>query len=422
MAAVFIDDTISTEQENRMYNSFGPRHPRVSADLTELQSVPFARPAIDQEEIDSVVAVLRSGWLTSGPKTEEFERAFKDFIGIEHAIAVNSATAGLHLALEAAGVQRGHKVITSAYTFTASAEVARYLDAEIELIDIDERTLNLNPDHLEAALVRSSGVRAIIPVHVAGQACRMDEICRLAEKHRVRLIDDAAHALPTTYKGRLIGTFGDSTVFSFYATKPITTGEGGMIVTHDAEFAARMRVMRLHGIDRDASQRSQSAEASWYYEVIAPGFKYNITDLASAIGVEQLKKAHNLQRRRAEIARAYSAAFVDLPLQIPFVEIPTDTHAWHLYVIQLALERIKITRDHFIHILRQCGIGTSVHFIPLHLHPYWRDRYGWVPESFRAANAVYQRAVSLPIYSSMSESDVTRVIDVTRSVLLKNLR
>ena len=377
--------------------------------------LPFSPPLIGEEEIAEVVDTLRSGWLTTGPKTARFEREFAQYVGAPQALAVNSATAGLHLALEAIGVGPGDHVITPVYTFTACAEVIRYLGADPVFVDIDRATFNIDPQGIERAL--TSRTRAILPVHLGGQACDMEPIVALARENGVKIIEDAAHALPTVYKARMVGTIGDATVFSFYVTKTLATGEGGMVTTASDEMAKRMKVMRLHGIDRDVWDRYTADKPNWYYEVVAPGFKYNMSDLMAAIGIHQLKNIDRFQKRREEIARRYTEAFSGLPLRTPHVARPEDTHSWHLYVIQLELEKIKLTRNQFIERMADAGIGTSVHFIPLHLHPYWRDRYSLKPEDFPVALDCYQRAVSLPIYPKMTDDDVERVITAVRQIL-----
>jgi dTDP-4-amino-4,6-dideoxygalactose transaminase len=378
--------------------------------------LPFALPEIGEEEIAEVVATLRSGWLTTGPRAARFESDFAEFLGGGvQALAINSATAGLHLALEAVGVSPGDEVITTTYTFTATAEVIRYLGAHPVLVDIDPQTLNLDPAQLERAITPRT--KAIIPVHFGGLACAMDEILALGRRHNLRVIEDAAHALPTRYRGQLIGTLAsDATVYSFYATKTITTGEGGMIVTRDAALAQRCRTMRLHGISRDVFDRYTSAKPAWHYEVVAPGFKYNLPDLAAAVGLQQLKKAWRFQARRQEMAERYHAAFAGLPVQLPPVASGDDLHAWHLYVIRLR-DDAPLSRDEFIRQMAARGIGCSVHFIPLHLHPYWRDTYGLTPAMFPAAQTIFERAVSLPLYTRMSEADQTRVIETVTELL-----
>ncbi len=378
--------------------------------------LPFALPDIGEEEIAEVVACLRSGWLTTGPQTRRFEREFSSFIGNDvEALAVNSATSGLHLALEAVGVRAGDEVITTPYTFTATAEVIHYLGADPVFVDIDTDTLNLDPTRIEAAI--TSRTRAIVPVHFAGLACDMTGILGIARKHGLKVVEDAAHALPATANGRLIGSLeSDATVFSFYATKTLATGEGGMVVTRDPEVASRCRLMRLHGIDRDAFDRYTSREPSWHYQVVAPGFKYNMTDLAASLGIHQLAKAMRLRAKREEMANRYDRALVDLPLRLPSKPHPGEIHAWHLYVVRLN-ESPPCARDHVIEELAERGIGTSVHFIPLHLHPYWRDKYRLSPTDFPRALQAYRSAVSLPLYTRMTEDDQGRVIDAMTEVL-----
>jgi dTDP-4-amino-4,6-dideoxygalactose transaminase len=378
--------------------------------------LPFALPDIDENEIEEVVDSLRSGWITTGPKTKRFETDFIEFLGggIE-AIAVNSATAGLHLALEAIGIGPGDQVITTPYTFTATAEVIRYLGADPVLVDIDPSTFNLDPQKIEVAI--NERTKAIIPVHFAGLSCDMGAILDIANKYKLMVVEDAAHAIPTTSNGKMIGTLeSTATVYSFYATKTLSTGEGGMLVTRDPEIAARCRVMRLHGINRDAFDRYTSKIPSWYYEVVAPGFKYNMTDIAASIGIHQLKKVFSFQKKRAEIAKQYTQAFADLPVALPPHPPRGEMHAWHLYILRL-LKNAPVQRDHFIEMMAEEGIGCSVHFIPLHMHPYWRNRYNYQPDDFPCALETYQYAVSLPIYTRMTDLDVKRVIGVIRSIL-----
>lgn len=378
--------------------------------------LPFALPDIGEEEIAEVVDALRSGWITTGPKTKQFEQNFVSlFEAGAESIAVNSATAGLHIALEAVGIGVGDEVITTPYTFTATAEVVRYLGAHPVFVDIDLDTLNIDPAKIEAAITIKT--KAIIPVHFAGLACEMSEILRIARKHNLKIIEDAAHALPTKYSGKLIGDLeSDAAVFSFYATKTITTGEGGMVVTRNPEIAARCRMMRLHGISRDAFDRYTSTKPAWHYEVIAPGFKYNMTDLASSMGIHQLKKVWPFQQRRQAMAERYDRELAGLPITFPPQGNQGDVHAWHLYVIQLQ-SSAGIQRDRFIEAMSQRGIGCSVHFIPLHLHPYWRDAYKLKPDDFPNALAVYQSAVSLPLYTKMTDDDQARVIAAIKEIL-----
>ena len=383
--------------------------------------IPFALPDIGEEEIQAVIETLRSGWITTGPRTKEFEREFASFVGGDiHALAVNSGTAGLHLALEAIGIGPGDEVITTTHTFTATAEVIRYLGAHPVFVDIDPQTLCIDPKEIEAAITRST--KAIIPVHFGGMCCDMDAIIAIARQRNLKVIEDAAHALPAAWKGRLVGSLDtDVTVFSFYATKTLATGEGGMIVTHDLEIAKRAAVMRLHGISRDAFDRYSSPKPAWRYEVVAPGFKYNLTDVASAIGIEQLKKTRNFHARRLALAARYDEALRDLPMILPPRTSDRSAHAWHLYVIQL-LDSAEISRDVFIDEMAAAGVGTSVHFIPLHFHPYWRDTYGLRPEQFPHASQAFKRIVSLPLYTRMADTDQDRVIRAIRLILDRSRR
>ena len=378
--------------------------------------LPFALPLIGDDEITEVVDTLKSGWLTTGPKTAAFEKQFEKFVIAENALAVNSATSGLHLALEAVGVGPGDAVLTTAYTFTATAEVIRYLGADPILVDIDPKTFNIDPVLIREEMSKHDNIKAIIPVHFAGQACEMDEILEIANEFNVKVVEDAAHALPTTYKGKVIGSISDITVYSFYVTKTIATGEGGMITSENKEYIDRMKTMRLHGINRDVFDRYTSNKPSWFYEVVEPGFKYNMTDVAASIGIHQLNKACTFQQKRASIAEKYNHAFAGLPLQTPYVKRPEDTHAWHLYVLQLDLESISVDRDKFIELMVEQNIGTSVHFIPLHLHPYWRDKYNYKAEDFPISLDVFNRAVSLPIYPKMTDEDVENVINAVKTV------
>lgn len=382
-----------------------------------LPFLPFALPEIGDDEIAEVVDTLRSGWVTTGPKAKRFEAAFAEFLNepqIE-CIAVNSATAGLHLALEAIGIGPGDEVISTTHTFTATAEVVRYLGADVRLVDIDPATLNIDLAQVEAAITPKT--RAIIPVHYAGLAVDMLALLDIARRHGLRVVEDAAHALPTTIEKELIGTLGsDATVFSFYANKTMTTGEGGMLVTRNAALAKRARVMRLHGMNRDAFDRFTAKVPSWYYEIVAPGYKYNLTDIAAALGLHQLKRLPAFQARREAIAARYQAAFADLPVILPPEAPEGDTHSWHLYVLRLA-DAAPIDRDAFIEGMFAAGIGCSVHYVPLHLHPYWRDRYGLTPEQFPHSQKAFETMVSLPLYTAMSDADVERVISAVRALL-----
>ena len=378
--------------------------------------LPFALPDIGEEEIAAVVECLRSGWVTTGPKTRQFEQEFAAYLGggVE-TISVNSATAGLHLALEALGIGPGDEVIVPTLTFTATAEVVRYLGATPVFVDANPETLSLDLCAVEAAI--GPHTRAILPVHYAGLACDMDGVLELAATYNLKVVEDAAHAFPTLYKGKLVGTLGsDITVFSFYANKTMTTGEGGMVVTRDPALAARIRVMRIHGISQDAFARYTSRTPAWFYEVVAAGFKYNLTDLASAMGIAQLRKIDAFLRRRVLLASRYNDALRDLPLRLPATAYGGSSHAWHLYVVRLR-DEAPMGRDELIRKLSERGIGTSVHFIPLHRQPIWRDSCRLRPDQFPVAEAAYRSMLSLPLYTKMSDADQQRTIDHLRELL-----
>jgi len=376
--------------------------------------LPFHLPDIDDAEIRSVEQILRSGWLTTGPKVREFEKSFADFVGARHAIAVNSCTAALHLALDAIGIKEGDEVIVPTLTFAATAEVVFYFRASPVLVDCCPKTLNIDPERIERAITPRT--RAIVPVHFAGQPCQMDAIRDIARRHKLAVIEDAAHSLPAYYGGEMVGTIGDITCFSFYATKTITTGEGGMITTNNDEYAERMRIMSLHGISKDAWKR-YTAEGSWRYDILFPGYKYNLTDIAAALGVEQLKKCFRFYETRKRMAQIFDEAFADMDaLTIPFVDEAVQ-HAWHLYVIQLNLDRLAITRDRFIEELKRANIGASVHFIPLHLHPFYRDTLRYDAREFPCATQIFDRIISLPLYTRMSSEDQQDVIHAVKETI-----
>ena len=378
--------------------------------------IPFAVPEISNEEINEVADTLRSGWITTGPKVKQFESDFQSFIGSGvEAIAVNSATAGLHLALEALGVGEGDEVIIPSLTFTATAEVARYLGADIRVVDIDSDNLNIDIEAIRGAITLKTKV--IMPVHYAGLSCNMDEILSLAKEFDLKVVEDAAHALPTTYRGDMIGSLeSDITVFSFYANKTMTTGEGGMVVTRNSDLAKRMKIMRLHGIDRDAFDRFQSKKPAWYYEVVAPGFKYNMTDIAAAMGIHQLKKLPDFLERRQYLAQRYFDALSDLPVILPSNDTDGGTHSWHLFVIRL-LSNSPVNRDELIQILSDQAIGSSVHYVPLHRQPYWRDKYKLAVDMFPVTDSAYQAMLSIPLYTAMTDEQQDRVIQALREAL-----
>lgn len=384
-------------------------------------SVPFHVPSIDEDDIAAVVSVLRSGWITTGERCLEFEREFARHLGgAASCLAVNSCTSALHLALEALGVRAGSYVITSPYTFTATAEVVRYLGAHPLFADIDPTTGNITAETVRAAAARlsssrRSGVVAVLPVHFAGLPCAMDELAALAQAEGWALVDDAAHALPAHRLGVPIGCWGDATAFSFYATKTLCTGEGGMLSSSRPEVLARARTMRLHGIDADAFDRYRTADA-WRYRVVDAGFKYNLTDVAAALGVSQLRRVHAMRDRRAAIAARYGEAFRQVPgLGLPVDAPPGDQHAWHLYALRV-LDGAEV-RDQLVRELAGRGVGSSVHFIPLHLQPYYQDAYALRPADLPGATALFAQEISLPIFPDMTPQQVNQVIEAVPRAL-----
>jgi dTDP-4-amino-4,6-dideoxygalactose transaminase len=394
------------DDQNPMLIQPGSHPEEIKDDRHELQ-VPFHRAHVGEEEAQAVSDVIRSGWLTMGPKTFEFEKEFAKYVGAQHAIAVSTGTAALHLALEAAGVRAGDEVLLPTTTFTATAEAVTYVGARPVLVDIDSVTMNLDSE--DAARRITPKTRAIIPVHLGGLPCDLDEIHELARMHRLRVIEDAAHALPSEYHGRRVGQISEFTCFSFYATKTLTTGEGGMITTDNLEAAERMRLMRLHGIERDAWKRYRG-DGSWFYEVLEAGFKYNLTDLQSAMGLVQLAKCDAMKQAREEIAKRYSDAFSSCEDLI----VPTVCHdrstSWHLYILRLRLDRLNIDRNGFIEALQRRGVTCSVHFIPLHLQPYYRRTFGFRPGDFPRSEMEYHSCLSLPIYPGMTGIEIKYVI------------
>jgi len=389
--------------------------------------LPFSLPTIGEEEIAEVVDSLRSGWITTGPKTKQFEEEFREYIGARHAIAVNSCTAGLHIALAALGIGPGDEVIVPTLTFCSTANVVVHLGARPVLVDVGE-DFNITPEAIERAI--TSRTRAIIPVHYGGQPCDLDAIYSLAARYNLAIVEDAAHAVGAAYRGHKIGS--DSlrlaasdlrvvTCFSFYATKNMTTGEGGMITTADDELAERMRLLSLHGMSRDAWKRYTST-GSWYYEVLLPGYKYNMTDIQAALGIHQLRKLDDFIAIRRRYARMYDEGFADMPeVERPIIH-SDRTHTYHLYVIRLNLERLTIDRAQFIEELKALNIGTSVHFIPVHLHPYYRNTFGYRPGDCPVAERLYERIISLPLFPRMTEDDVRDVIQAVKDVISRHRR
>lgn len=374
--------------------------------------IPFHRPSITEREVEAAVEVLRSGWLTTGPRAHALEAAISERIGVKHALAVNSATAALHLALEAWGIGPGDDVVVPTMTFTSCGEVCAYLGARVVLADVGPDGV-MGPDQLSAVV--TDATKAVMPVHYAGFGADVPALREVAPQ--VRFLEDAAHALPASVGGVPVGRLGDAAALSFYATKTMTTGgEGGMLLTDDDEVAARARVMRLHGISSDAWNR-YGAGGSWAYEVVEAGFKDNMTDLAAAIGLVQLERLDEMADARAAIAARYDAAFADSPL----LELPArrsgDQHSWHLYVVRLNLDELSMSRAGVVEALAAEGIGTSVHFIPLHLHRHYQDRYGYVRGDFPAAEALFERSISLPIWPDMTDAQVDRVAGTMLEIL-----
>ncbi|MBZ5513945.1 MAG: DegT/DnrJ/EryC1/StrS family aminotransferase [Acidobacteriia bacterium] len=378
--------------------------------------LPFHLPLIEEEDVQAVREVLRSGWLTTGPKVRQFEREFAGYVGASHAVAVSSCTAALHLALDAIGLEKGDEVLIPTLTFAATGEAVIYFGAKPVLVDSTPDTFNMDPDEVERSITPRT--KAIIPVHFAGQPCEMVRLLQIARDNGLKVIEDAAHALPARYRGRKVGTLGDITCFSFYATKTITTGEGGMAATENEEYANRMRMMSLHGISKDAWKR-YSAEGSWRYEILAPGYKYNLTDLQASLGLTQLAKCDSMWARRAMLADRYTEALSSLDaFQVPQVA-PDVQHAWHLYVILVNPRALRIHRDQVIEELKQRGIGTSVHFIPLHTHPYYRKRWRYHKGDFPVVDNYFDRCLSLPLYPAMSNEDLESVIEALTDIASK---
>ena len=390
--------------------------PTATALAVRTSFLPYCLPEIGAEEIDEVVDSLRSGWITTGPKVKRFEERFAEYCGVEHAIAVNSCTAALHIALAAMGVGPGDEVIVPTMTFCSTANVVTHLGARPVIVDID-RHYQISVDAIERAL--SPKTKAIIPVHYAGQAADLDEIAALARSRGIPVVEDAAHASGSEYMGRKIGSHGNTVAFSFYATKNMTTGEGGMIATPDAEAAAKMRRLALHGMSRDAWKRYNQA-GSWYYEVLEPGYKDNMTDLAAAMGLHQLRKLDRFNQRRQYLAERYDRAFSQLGCFRLMKARPGRNHVYHIYPVEIIPGTLGISRDQMIDQLKELNIGTSVHFIPLHRHPYYRDTYGYRPDQFPIAEQIFERILSLPLYPKMSDSDADEVIETVTSVALAN--
>lgn len=376
----------------------------------------FGSPPVWEDEIVEVVDSLRSGWLGTGPKVARFEERFQEYIGARHALAVNSCTAGLHLSMLAAGLGPGDEIITTAMTFAATANTIVHTGATPVLVDCDRETALIDPQRIADAITPRT--RAIVPVHLYGQACDMDAIMDLAQKHDLVVIEDAAHAIETAYKGRKIGTIGHLTCFSFYVTKNITTGEGGMVTTNNPDFADKIKVYALHGMSKDAWKRF-SDEGYKHYQVVYPGFKYNMMDLQAAIGLHQLARITEWLERRAEIWNLYDEAFADLPVQRPPAPLAGTVHARHLYTLLIDPQQTGMTRDEFMQRLFELNIGSGVHYIGVHLQPYYQDRFGYRREDFPNATWISDRTVSIPLSPKLSSTDVEDTIEAVRSILLQ---
>ncbi|MBA4148436.1 MAG: DegT/DnrJ/EryC1/StrS family aminotransferase [Verrucomicrobia bacterium] len=394
-----------------------------------MRSIPFHKPSIGREEVDEVVDTLTSGWLTTGPKAKKFEAEFSEYIRMKHSVAVNSCTAALHLALEAIGLRAGETVVVPTMTFAATAEVVRYFNARPLLVDCNLTDFNMDVAdagrRIEGALQKGEKIRAIIPVHYGGQICDMTAVGKLARRYDLKIVEDAAHCCPSYFQAsnsapwQGLGDSSDICCFSFYANKTITTGEGGMACTNNPEYADRMRIMSLHGISRDAWKRF-SADGSWYYEITAPGFKYNLTDIAAAIGLHQLRKADEFYCKRMLLADYYTELLCDVDELILPVQWNDRLHSWHLYVIRLKLDQLSIDRAGFIEELKRTGIGTSVHWMPLHMHPYYRATYGYQPGDLPKSRQLYEQIVSLPVYPEMTDADVEYVSETVRRLICKH--
>jgi len=380
------------------------------------KSVPFHAPSIGEEAIRAVTETLQSGWITTGPKTRSFEEAFARFIGVRHALAVSSCTAALHLSLDAARLREGDEVLVPTLTFAATAEVVAYFKAKPVLVDVDPLYFNLSLE--DAGRKITSKTKVIIPVHFGGHPCPMNSVLELAATNGLTVVEDAAHAIPAKYRGQNIGTLSPMTAFSFYATKTLTTGEGGMVTTNDDSLADRVSLMRLHGMSRDAWKR-YTAAGTWRYEITEAGYKYNLTDPQAALGLVQLSNCEEMWRRRVEIAQKYDSALASLEAYRTPLVAQDVQHAWHLYVVLVKPSAIGIHRDQVIEELRERGIGTSVHFIPLHLHPYYQRTWGYQPGQFPVAEDYFDRCISLPIYPSMTDEDVNHVIEALQDISIK---
>jgi dTDP-4-amino-4,6-dideoxygalactose transaminase len=376
----------------------------------------FGAPALGEAEIEEVLGSLRTGWLGTGPKVARFERDFAAYKGVEHAVALNSCTAALHLSILAAGIGPGDEVITTPMTFCATVNTIIHAGATPVLADVDPVTMNIDPAAVEARITPRT--RAIVPVHFAGRACDMDAICAIAERHNLILIEDCAHAIETEFRGRKAGTFGDFGCFSFYATKNVATGEGGMVLTSREDLAARVKVLGLHGMSKDAWKRFGD-EGYKHYQVVEAGFKYNMMDLQAAIGIHQLARVERFWLRRQEVWRRYDDAFAELPIELPAPPEPDSRHAYHLYTILVDEARCGVTRDEFLDAMTAHNIGVGVHYVSVPEHPYYRNAFGWRPEDYPQALRIGRQTVSIPLTPHLSDEDVEDVVEAVRRILAR---
>jgi dTDP-4-amino-4,6-dideoxygalactose transaminase len=375
----------------------------------------FGAPLIEEAEIEEVMDSMRSGWLGTGPKVARFEAAFREYTGAQYAMAVNSCTAGLHLSMLVAGLGPGDEVITTPMTFAATVNTIIHSGATPVLVDCDRETMLIDPQRIEDAVTPRT--RAIVPVHLCGRPCDMDAIGDIARRHDIIVIEDAAHAIETVYKGRKIGNISHFTCFSFYSTKNVVTGEGGMVTTNNPDFADKIKIYGLHGMSRDAWKRF-SDDGYKHYQVVFPGFKYNMMDLQAAIGLHQLARVNKTLQRRNEIWQIYDEAFADLPVGLPALDEPDTVHARHLYTLMIDKERCGLTRDEFMQKMHRLNVGTGVHYVGVHLHPYYRERFGFSERSFPNASWISERTVSIPLSPRLSSSDVEDVISAVRTLSL----
>lgn len=392
--------------------------------MTEKLKIPFAKVIINGNELKYISEVLESGWLTTAGKADQFEKNFSDFTGAKYACAVNSGTAALHLGIEALGVKPGDKVFVQSMTFTASAEIIRYMDAHPVFLDIEYGTNLITPEILEKAIRKNPDVRYLVIVHYGGQAAEMisdknEGIMDICRRNGIKILEDAAHAFPSRIGNRFVGTFGDITCFSFYANKPLTTGEGGMLVTNDEKIYQRTKIMRLHGINRDVWNRYTSLNSSWEYDVVEAGYKYNMPDVNAAIGLAQLERAETMRKERQKVAEYYFKNLAGLEMiDLPVCRVPHECHAWHLFPIVLN-SKSKITRGEFIEKMSEAGIGTSVHYKPLHRMTYYKNKYNLRPEDFPNTEKTWQGNVSLPVYPGLAEEELRYICDTVRTILCK---